>query len=163
MWLKRLLKTLHEVGALGVTGAYASCLVLLATAPPPAVSLSAYAAVCTSIAAVTRWLLLPSLALVTISGLLAIAAHPAYRDAAWAWLKALLGISLFEGTLLSVVGTSRQAAALAALAATGQADPAALTPLLHTEWGGLCLMLTLSFANILLAVWRPRLYPRAAG
>ena len=32
-----------------------------------------------------------------------------------------------------------------------------LAPLLRTEWAGLWTMLALSFANILLAVWRPRI------
>ncbi len=151
--LRRILKALHEIGAVGVMGSYAACIVLAATAPsgPPV----AYAAVRSGIAAISQWLLVPSLALVLISGLLAIAATDAYKNAAWAWIKAVLGISMFEGTLLTVTASARQAAELSAQAVNGKADPA-LVQVLHTEWGGLWLLLVLSVANIVLAVWRPR-------
>ena len=158
--LKPLLKTLHEVGAVGVIGSFAACIVLVATAP--SYSLIGYAAVRHGIAAISQWLLVPSLALVSISGLLAIAANKAYVDAGWAWLKAFLGISLFEGTLLTVAAGARRAAELSAMAASGTADPGELAQVLHTEWAGLWLLMGLSLANILLAVWRPRLRRGAA-
>jgi hypothetical protein len=91
--LRKLLKALHEIGAIGTMGSFAACIVLLVTAP--AKSLVAYAAVLQGIASITKWLLIPSLALVLISGLLAIAANDAYKNAAWAWVKALLGIGTF--------------------------------------------------------------------
>jgi hypothetical protein len=155
--LSKLLKTLHEIGAIGVLGSFAACLVLIATAPRPEQSLIAYAAVRQGIAAITRWLLVPSLALVLISGLLAIAANKAYTNAAWAWLKAFLGISMFEGTLLTVGAGARQAAELSALAVSGRSDAAQLAQVLRTEWGGLWLLLSLALINVALAVWRPRL------
>ena len=154
--LHKLLKLLHELGAIGVIGSFAACLVLVATAPPSR-SLIAYAAVRQSIALISHWLLVPSLALVVVSGLLAIAANSTYHNAGWAWFKAALGLVMFEGTLLTVAGGSRRAAELSMLAASGHADPAELAQVLHTEWGGLWLLLTLSLANIVLAVWRPRL------
>jgi hypothetical protein len=98
--LGKLLKTLHEIGAIGTMGSFAACIVLLATAP--ATSPVAYAAVLQGIASITQRLLVPSLAIVLISGLLAIAANDAYKSAAWAWAKALLGIGTFEGALLTV-------------------------------------------------------------
>jgi len=152
--LKRVLKLLHEIAATGVLGSLAACIVLVATAPTR--SLVAYAAVRHGIAAIVSWLLVPSLALVLISGLLAIAANDAYKNAGWAWVKALLGISLFEGTLLTVGGSARQAAELSARAASGEGDATLLAQVLHTEWGGLWMLLALSIANIVLAVWRPR-------
>jgi hypothetical protein len=51
----------------------------------PRNALVAYAAVRSAIAALVKWLLVPSLALVLVSGLLAIALNRAYRDAGWAW------------------------------------------------------------------------------
>jgi hypothetical protein len=153
--LRRALKMLHEVGAVGVVGAYAACLVLIIKTSTQ--SPVAYAAMRQDIAAIAQWLLMPSLAIVLVSGLLAIAATPAYHNAGWAWFKALLGISLFEGTLLTVIATARQAAELAAAAAAGQGDPAKLAEVLRTQWGGLWMMLGLSLANIVLGVWRPRL------
>jgi len=152
--LKRILKLLHEVAAAGVLGSLAACIVLVATAPTQ--SLVAYAALRQGVAAIVSWLLVPSLALVLISGLLAIAANDAYKNAGWAWVKALLGISLFEGTLLTVGGSAREAAELSARAASGNGDAAMLAQVLHTEWGGLWMLLALSIANIVLAVWRPR-------
>jgi hypothetical protein len=155
--LRRLLKIFHEIGAVGVMGSFAACIVLVATAPTPTGSLVAYAAVRQGIAEITRWLLVPSLAVVLISGLLAIAATEAYKNAGWAWLKALLGISMFEGTLLTVGARARHAAELSALAVTGQGNAVDLAQVLRTEWGGLWLLFGLAVANLVLAVWRPRL------
>ena len=155
---QRLIKFLHEIGAAGVMGAFAACLVLVAKGP--AQSLVAYAATRQSIAAISQWLLLPSLALVLVSGLLAIAVNRAFHNAAWAWVKALLGISVFEGTLVTVNASARHAAELATLAANGQGDAAQLAQVLRTERGGLWILMALSLVNIVLAVWRPRLYRR---
>ena len=155
-FLRKSLKILHEVGSAGVLGAFATCIVLVAKVPTQ--TAAAYAVLRQCVAAVSQWLLVPSLALVLISGLLAIAATDAYKDAGWVWVKALLGISLFEGTLLTVVAGARQAAALAAEAASGRGDPGDLSRVLHAEWNGLWLLLLLSVANVVLAVWRPRLW-----
>jgi hypothetical protein len=153
--LGKSLKLLHEIGAIGTLGSFASCTVLLATAPKAP---AAYAAVLGGISAITQWMLVPSLALVLISGLLAIAANAAYKNAAWAWVKALLGVSTFEGTLLAVDGNARHAAELSALAASSHGDTIELARVLHTEWGGLLVLMSLALVNIVLAVWRPRLY-----
>jgi hypothetical protein len=67
-------------------------------------------------------------------------------------LKALLGLSVFEATLVSVGASSR----LAELAAA-KADPNLLAALWHSERNTLWLLLGLSVANVVLAVWRPRL------
>lgn len=152
--LRRLIKLLHEIGAIGVIGAFAGCLVLIVAAPSD--SPVAYAASRQGVLHLCRWLLVPSLALVIISGLLSIAVNEAYKDAGWAWVKALLGISMFEGTLLTVVSSARQAAELSAQAVTGAGDAARLAQVLRTEWGGLWVLLFVALANIVLAIWRPR-------
>jgi hypothetical protein len=154
--LRKLLKVLHEIGSVGVLGAFAASLVLIACAPSPH-ELLAYAAARQGIAAIARWLLVPSLALVLISGLLAMVANDNYMAAGWAWIKALLGLSMFEGSLVTVSGSARHAAELAALAASGHPDPVQLAEALRTERGGLWLLLVLALANIVLAVWRPRI------
>jgi len=156
---RRLIRFLHEIGAIGVLGSLAACVVLVATAP--ADSTVAYAATRHGIEAVSRWLLVPSLLLVIVSGLLAIIATRPYMDAGWVWVKALLGISMFEGTLLTISASSRRAAELSAQAAAGQGDPAQLAEVLRTEWGGLWILIAVSVANIVLAVWRPRLGKRS--
>jgi len=154
--LKSLLKILHEIGAVGVMGSFAACLVLLLKGPTQ--PLLAYAAVCQSIAAISHWLVLPSLVLVLLSGLLAIAATSAFHNAAWAWVKALLGLGAFEGTLVTIDASARRAAELLAMAVRGQGDAGQLAGVLRTERGGLWLLLALTLINIVLAVWRPRFY-----
>jgi hypothetical protein len=151
----RFLKALHQIGGIGLAGSLAACIVLVATAPTD--SLAGYAAVRQGIAAISQWILVPSLAIVLVSGLLAIAANRVYHDAGWAWIKALLGIVMFEGTLVTISASARRAAELSALAAAGEGDPAQLAEVLRTEWGSLWLILALSIANVLLAVWRPRI------
>lgn len=157
--LARLLKTLHQLGAIGTLGSIASCIVLLQFAPTK--SAPAFAGVLQGIAALSKWLLVPSLALVLTSGLLAIAANSAYKNAGWAWVKALLGISSFEGTLMTVGASARRAGELSAAVAAGQPDAAQLSEVLRTEWGGLWILAALALVNIVLAVWRPRLGRRA--
>lgn len=150
------MKALHELGAIGMMGSMAAYVVLVATAP--ADSLEGYAAVRRGIDFVCRWILVPSLVLTLTSGLLSIAFTEAYKNAGWAWFKAALGVIMFEGTLLTIQASATRAAELATAAvASGLPDTEALAPILRTEWNSLWLMLALCFANIVLAVWRPRL------
>ncbi len=148
------LKLLHELGAIGVVGAFVAALILGFSAP--AASPVDFAATQRNIHDLCRWLLMPSLGLVIASGLLSMAIVESYKSAGWAWIKALLGISVFEGTLLTVVAPARDAAALSALAVTGQGDPERLAELLRTERGGLWVLLCVALANLVLAIWRPR-------
>ena len=152
---RKFLKIVHEIGAAGMIGALAACIVLAITAPR--LSMAEYAAVRHGIAAITQWVLVPSMAVTLISGLLAIAGRDAFINAGWPWLKAITGISMFEGSLLTISGSSRHAADLSALAAVGQGDPVLLNEVLRTEWGGLWIILAVSVINIILGVWRPRL------
>lgn len=149
-WWRRSLKALHEIAAFGSGGGLAACLVIGATAN--IASPAEFAVARQAIAAIARYVLVPSLAVVLVTGLLAIAATRAFHDAGWAWVKALLGLSVFEATLLTVGASGRQAE----LAAAG-ADPGLLASLLHSERNMLWLLLGLSVANVVLAVWRPRL------
>lgn len=149
-WWRRSLKALHEIAAIGVGGGLAACLVVGLTAN--AASPSEFAAARQAIAAIARYVLLPSLAVVLVTGLLAIAANRAYHDAGWAWVKALLGLGVFEATLVTVGASSRQAEL-----AVATADASLLASLLHSERNTLWLLLGLSVANVVLAVWRPKL------
>jgi len=79
--LRNVLKALHEIGQSAPWDH--SRRALCSWPPPPAKSPVAYAAVLQGIASITQWLLIPSLAIVLISGLLAIAANDAYKNAAW--------------------------------------------------------------------------------
>lgn len=153
---KRLLKILHEVGTVGLMGAIATELVLLGTAAgrPPA----EYAALRQGIHDVARWVLVPSMGLTLFTGFLAMAIHRPFHNAAWAWVKALLGVSVMEATLFGVSGNAKQVAELSAQVAAGTADARGLASLLRHEWGVLWVLLFISLVNIVLGVWRPKLF-----
>ncbi len=152
---RRILKILHELGAIGLTGALATYMILLMTAPTD--SLAEYAAVRRGIEAISGWLLVPSLMLTLVTGLLAIAAYPPFQNAWWVWIKAALGFPMFEGTLITIDATAQHAAALSAQAVAGEADPLLMANLLAAEWRSLWLILALSIAQTVIGVWRPRM------
>lgn len=149
-WLRLGTKALHEIASIGFGGGLAACLVinLVADRASPA----EFAAARHAFAAIAQYLLIPSMAVVVVSGLIALAATRSFQDAGWAWVKALLGLSVFEATLV-IVGSSHKQAELAAAAA----DPAVLDALMRSERNTLWLLIALSVANVVLAVWRPRL------
>ena len=149
-WWRRSLKALHQIAGIAGGGGLAACLVIGMTAN--AASPVEFTASRQAIAAIARYVLVPSLAVVLVTGMLAIAATRAFHDAGWAWVKALLGLSVFEATLVTVGASTRQAE----LAAAG-ADPGLLASMLHSERNTLWLLLALTVANVVLAVWRPRL------
>jgi hypothetical protein len=157
--MKRFFKILHEVATVGMMGTIAAVLVLLVSAR--GASAVEYAVVRHGIDLLVRWLLFPSLGLVIFTGLIALAIHPPFHNAGWAWIKALLGISVLEGTLGGIVGTAREAAVTSSQVAAGTADPSQLAPILRHEWGVLWVMLFLCLVNIVLAVWRPKLIRRS--
>lgn len=66
-------------------------------------------------------------------------------------MKALLGLGVFEATLVTVGASTRQAELAAAAA-----DPDLLASVLHSERNTLLMLLGISVANVVLAVWRPR-------
>jgi uncharacterized membrane protein len=144
-------KALHEIASIGYGGGLAACLVINLMADRAASA--EFAAARRAFAAIAQYVLMPSMAIVVVSGLIALAATRAYQDAGWAWLKALLGLSVFEATLL-VVGASRKQAELAAALI---ADPTPLDAMLRSERNTLWLLIAVSILNVVLAVWRPRL------
>lgn len=136
-------------------GALAAHIILLTMIPEPE-SLAEYAALRQGIGAIAKWLLLPSLGVVLVSGLLAMAFGANYYNAGWAWLKLGLGVVVFEGTLLTVQGPAMRAAEASVSALDGKLDPREIETMMRGEWGSLWVILAIAVFNVLLAIWRPR-------
>ena len=158
--MRRLLKFLHTMGAVGLLGSMASLLVLLGVAPPRT-ALAGYAAVRGAMDAVATWIFLPSLGLSLMAGLLAIAVNRAFHNAGWAWAKLATGVLLFEGGLQGVEAPMRDEAERSAAALAGGGDPvtlaAALGQSIGTERAVLWVLLAVATVNVVLGIWRPRL------
>lgn len=92
-------------------------------APPPA-DLAAYAAVRNAMASIATWIFFPSLGLTLIAGLIALAASRVYKNAGWAWAKAVSGVLIFEAGLIGILGPMQREVerAAKALAAKGGGD-----------------------------------------
>ncbi len=149
-WLRLGVKAAHDIGSIGYGGGLAACLVinLAATGAPD----SEFAAARLAHAAVAQYVLIPSLLIVVVSGLIAMASTRGYQDAGWAWVKALLGMSVLVGTF-RVVGSAGIPADFAAVAT----DSSLIDAMLRSERNMLWLLIALCVVNVLLAVWRPRL------
>ncbi len=154
--MRRLLKFLHTLGAIGMMGAMACLLVMLVFAPEPATGAGA-AAMAGAMAQVATWVFVPSLALTLIAGLLAIGLTPGYQDAGWVWVKAATGILLFESGFVYVAGPMQAAAKAGARLLAGHVDPAAVARTMTAERNTLWILLAIALANVALGVWRPRL------
>lgn len=150
-FIRRTLKILHELGSIGLMGAVLAWLVLLGSSDLRG---EAVVELRTQILRLGSLLLLPSMVLCVLSGLLAIAATRNYLEAGWAWLKALLGLSLFEASLM-LTGRAQEALELARRSG-------AAAVLGRPERGILWVLLAISVLNVVLGVWRPRL-SRHAG
>ena len=153
--MRTALKFIHILGAIGFLGAIAALLVLQASLPAPA-ELGQYAALRMAMGSVARWLLLPSMGVVLVGGLLALALTPAYHSRAWAWLKLVLGVLIFEATLVYIQGPMERAARQADAALAGEL-PAAELAATPGGPGALWVVGAVALANVVLGVWRPRL------
>lgn len=153
--MRRLLKFLHTLAAVGLTGGAAALAVVLMLAPSSAEA-PGYAPMLAAAAKIAAWIIGPSMALTVATGLLAMVATPAFQDAGWVWAKAATGILILEGGL-HVLGPLQQEAKRAAAAlAEGGADAANAARLYEAEVNTLWLLLAVSVANIALGVWRPK-------
>ena len=154
--MRRLLKFLHTMGAVGLMGAMACLLVLTSVTPPPA-SLAGYALMRGAMSAVATWIFLPSLGLTLVAGLLAIALNRGYHNAGWAWVKLATGILVFEGGFSGIQGPMQEEAEQSARALAGEVDPATLAASLGAERNTLWVLLAVATLNVVLGIWRPRL------
>jgi hypothetical protein len=154
--MRRLMKFLHTIGAIGLMGAMACLVVLLGFMPKPA-SLQEYALMSAAIGGIATWVFFPSLALTLIAGLLAIALNRAFHSAGWAWAKLATGIIIFEWGFTAVLGPLQEEAELSARVVAGEADPGTLVLSLSAERTSLWVLLAVAAANVVLGIWRPRL------
>jgi hypothetical protein len=154
--MRRFIKFMHTMGAIGFMGAMACLLVLLSFTPAPA-SLSEYALMRAAMGGIATWIFLPSLGLILVAGLLAMGINSAYQSAWWAWAKLASGMLVFEWGFAAVQGPMQQEAELSARALAHEVDPATLAASLGAEWNSLWVMLAVATANVILGVWRPRL------
>src|SRR6201996_111138 len=130
--MRRLMKFLHTIGAVGLMGAMACLIVLLGFVPKPD-SLSEYVLITSAMSGVVTWVFFPSLALTLIAGLLAIAVNRAYHSAGWAWAKLASGILVFEWGFTAILGPLQEEAKLSARALTGGVDVSELAVSIGNE------------------------------
>ena len=149
------------MGAIGLTGAIATLLVLLTVTPQPT-TLAGYAQISGAMADIATWVFFPSLGVTLIAGLLAIAANPPFHNAGWAWVKLASGVLIFEGGLTAVLGPLQEGAKRSAAALSGQLDPATIAGTYGADRGALWMLLAVTIANVVFGVWRPRLVRFAA-
>jgi uncharacterized membrane protein len=154
--LRRLMKFLHTMGAIGVMGAMACLIVLLAFAPQPT-SVEQYALMRGAMAGIAQYVFLPSMALTLVAGLLAIAINRAFYNAGWAWAKLLSGVLVFEWGFVGVQGPMEMEAKAAAATLAGESDVAALAVALGAEANSLWILLGVATFNVVFGIWRPKL------
>ena len=168
--LRRLLKFLHTMGAIGFMGALA-CLVVLATDCRRRTSLASYTLIRGAMASIATWIVLPSFGLTLVPGLLSIAVTRAFHNAGWAWMKAATGILIFAGGLHALAPIQEEAH-LSAEALAGRLDPVGALGRVSRRAHDALGALFVSAANVALGVWRrgssvltgaARLTPDAAG
>jgi hypothetical protein len=143
------------MAASGLIGGLGCYMILLLMAPEN--SPAAYADLRLSLAAISNYLLLPSLAVALVSGLLSMAVHLPFLDKGWAWLKAALGLLMFKGVLTIVGAKANYAEAVSRRLAEGEPVADLLDRALAYEWYALWAIMALSVANVVLGIWRPRL------
>ena len=148
------MKFLHTVGSFGLVGGMVSFMILLNAAP--AVGSAEYASLRVGLDLLSSYLILPSMAVVLLSGILAMAIHFPFQNAGWVWLKAVTGILFFEATLASFDAPAARAAVATQLALAGEISQAELTARINDRWGAWWVLLALAGMNVILAIWRPR-------
>ncbi len=153
--MRKTVKLLHTMGAVGFIGAIAALIALHVSLPDPS-DVERFAAVRIGMANIAKWILLPSMATVVCSGLLSMAVVPAYGSAGWAWAKLLSGILILEGTLVYVQAPMRRAGERAMAALSGDPQTVELGATLQPEWGSFWVIGAVGVANVVLGIWRPR-------
>lgn len=109
-----------------------------------------------SVLLVSNWVIVPSLVITLFTGLVSMAVHEPFLDKGWVWIKAGLGLVMFQFVLTSIARHTNEGAELAEKIVAGNASPELLASAHSSEWNILWLVIAISVANVVLGVWRPR-------
>jgi len=157
--MRRSLKFIHTVATATLVGALALQLLIAARYGAGAAAGETLAVGARQVLVeVSRWLLVPSLVVVVVSGLLLMGLNRTFASAGWVWIKAFIGLLLVKGVITINDPAVRDIAALVAQGGiAGNAEALAeLARLARMEWLGGWLALALTVAGIGFGVWRPR-------
>ncbi|MFK8053993.1 MAG: hypothetical protein AB8F65_13585 [Woeseiaceae bacterium] len=149
------MRFLHTITGLGMLGGLVAYIMVLMVAPD-ITSIDEHLALRTSLSFVSNWLILPSMLLVLVTGLLAMALNNVYMSAPWVWAKALSGVLVFEATLASIDAPADRALIAVQKAAAGTLDAQELSTLVHDEFVAWWILVGLGVANTAVGVWRPK-------
>ena len=156
--MRQLMKFMHTVSSAGIVGGLAAYALILLYAPQE--TAQAYAEMRQTISAICNYMIMPALGISLVTGLLAMAVHRPFQELRWVWVKALLGISMFEATLAIIQAKGSDAARISAKIAAGEPLQQDLALTIASEWTTLFAILAISLANYVLGVWRPSLAMR---
>ncbi len=148
---------LHIVGAIGLSGGLAAYMIVIYS-QSDVHSVESYLSFRTSLANISAWLIVPSMAVTLFSGIFSMAVHSPFHNAVWAWIKAATGILIFEETLRSIDAPAKAAIKMLEQIDVTQIQLSELTTLVQNEWLSWWTILGLSLLNIVLGIWRPKYY-----
>jgi hypothetical protein len=158
MFMRQLMKFLHTVSSAGIVGGLVAYGLILSFAPQA--TPQDYADMRQTISAICQYMIMPALGISLVTGLLAMAVHRPFQELRWVWVKALLGISMFEATLAIIQAKGADAARISAKIAAGEPLQRDLALTISSEWTTLGAIMAISLANYVLGVWRPSLAMR---
>lgn len=151
--MRKALKFCHHLSSCGMAAGLIGYAFLLVKGPQG--SPAELAHLRAMIAQLSNWVLVPSLGLALVSGLLAIVVHRPFQDLRWVWVKALIGMTLFESTLAVIQSKANDGAVIAAQLAEGKGSREDLQLILASEWTALYAISALVVASIAIGTWRP--------
>lgn len=158
--MRKTVKILHSLASCGLIGGLAAYMIVLVWAPQG--TPAQYADMREVIAALSNYVLVPSLAVALVTGLVAMMVQRAFQGMRWVWVKAVLGLAMFEATLAVIQGKANYGLETARKVAEGAESAEALRAALASEWTALSAIMALSLAQVILGVWRPALKKRQA-
>jgi uncharacterized membrane protein len=154
------LKLLHTIATAGIMGGGAAIVILAmlaaAATGPDGAPTAGFSVLANGMAKIALWVIAPSMLVVIVTGLLAMLITPVFQDAGWVWAKAAMGILVFQAGLhvLGPLQSHALGGAAEPAPAAGAATAAMLSATANTMW----VLLAVSVANIVLAIWRPKFF-----